>query len=114
MLRPVPLALPEGTYDKLRAIAAAEYRRPRDQAAIILIEALDGETESWPVAPLDDRDQREVGRLVVHLAPPAAEALRVAAAANHRTPREHAAKVLHDALVAVAKPSLAKARVAKP
>ncbi len=40
-MRTYTIAIPQEAAEKLSALAAREYRRPRDQASILLIEALE-------------------------------------------------------------------------
>jgi hypothetical protein len=40
MMRGLTLAIPDDVNDELREIAVREFRRPRDQASVLLIEAI--------------------------------------------------------------------------
>jgi hypothetical protein len=97
---PISVAITPAAEVKLQAIADAEYRSPRAQASVMLLEILDAEPEPGPPGSFDDRD-RGLGpdhRLVLRIPGDVARALLESAARNDRSPRQEAVALIAKAL----------------
>lgn len=61
MMRVLTLAIPEDVNDELRELAVREFRRPRDQAAVLLIAAIRAvraeQAEEPDTSPTESRPQ---------------------------------------------------------
>ena len=53
MMRVLTLAIPDDVNDELREIAVREFRRPRDQASVLLIAAIRRVSAEQDASPTD-------------------------------------------------------------